>query len=309
MMITTDRLTKRYGTHIAVSNLDLQVKEGDFFGLLGPNGAGKTTTIRMLAGLLPKTSGRISVNGFDPQAQPDQVKRTVGVVCESYGYYGWMSGEQYLSYFADLYGVAGKGQRVKELLAAVGLSSAKAQLVASYSRGMRQRLGIGRALVHRPSLLMLDEPTLGLDPEGQKEIYGLLQDLSRQGAIVFLSSHSLGEIERLVNRIAVLNHGELVAQGTMEEIRRKLRPGVRIRITVSDPAQALEIARREPHLGSASLDGDRLMLSPSTAEQLDESPIVRSLVAGGITIRELVRLEPSLEDMFFQLTRAERVAA
>ena len=308
-MITTDRLTKRYGTHIAVSNLDLQVKEGDFFGLLGPNGAGKTTTIRMLAGLLPKTSGRISVNGFDPQAQPDQVKRTVGVVCESYGYYGWMSGEQYLSYFADLYGVVGKAQRVKELLAAVGLSSAKAQLVASYSRGMRQRLGIGRALVHRPSLLMLDEPTLGLDPEGQKEIYGLLQDLSRQGAIVFLSSHSLGEIERLVNRIAVLNHGELVAQGTMEEIRRKLRPGVRIRITVSDPAQALEIARREPHLGSASLDGDRLMLSPSTAEQLDESPIVRNLVAGGITIRELVRLEPSLEDMFFELTRAERVAA
>lgn len=308
-MITTDRLTKRYGTHIAVSNLDLQVKEGDFFGLLGPNGAGKTTTIRMLAGLLPKTSGRISVNGFDPQAQPDQVKRTVGVVCESYGYYGWMSGEQYLSYFADLYGVAGKGQRVKELLAAVGLSSAKAQLVASYSRGMRQRLGIGRALVHRPSLLMLDEPTLGLDPEGQKAIYGLLQDLSRQGAIVFLSSHSLGEIERLVNRIAVLNHGELVAQGTMEEIRRKLRPGVRIRITVSDPAQALEIARRELHLGSASLDGDRLMLSPSTAEQLDESPIVRSLIAGGITIRELVRLEPSLEDMFFELTRAERVAA
>lgn len=308
-MITTDRLTKRYGTHIAVSNLDLQVKEGDFFGLLGPNGAGKTTTIRMLAGLLPKTSGRISVNGFDPQAQPDQVKRSVGVVCESYGYYGWMSGEQYLSYFADLYGVAGKGQRVKELLAAVGLSSAKAQLVASYSRGMRQRLGIGRALVHRPSLLMLDEPTLGLDPEGQKEIYGLLQDLSRQGAIVFLSSHSLGEIERLVNRIAVLNHGELVAQGTMEEIRRKLRPGVRIRITVSDPAQALEIARREPHLGSACLDGDRLMLFPSTAEQLDESPIVRSLIAGGITIRELVRLEPSLEDMFFELTRAERVAA
>ena len=308
-MITTDRLTKRYGTYIAVSNLDLQVKAGDFFGLLGPNGAGKTTTIRMLAGLLPKTSGRISVNGFDPQTQPDQVKRSVGVVCESYGYYGWMSGEQYLSYFADLYGVAGKGQRVKELLAAVGLSSAKAQLVASYSRGMRQRLGIGRALVHRPSLLMLDEPTLGLDPEGQKEIYGLLQDLSRQGAIVFLSSHSLGEIERLVNRIAVLNHGELVAQGTMEEIRRKLRPGVRIRITVSDPAQALEIARREPHLGSASLDGDRLMLSPSTAEQLDESPIVRSLVAGGITIRELVRLEPSLEDMFFELTRAERVAA
>ena len=308
-MITTDRLTKRYGTHIAVSNLDLQVKEGDFFGLLGPNGAGKTTTIRMLAGLLPKTSGRISVNGFDPQAQPDQVKRTVGVVCESYGYYGWMSGEQYLSYFADLYGVAGKGQRVKGLLAAVGLTSAKAQLVASYSRGMRQRLGIGRALVHRPSLLMLDEPTLGLDPEGQKAIYGLLQDLSRQGAIVFLSSHSLGEIERLVNRIAVLNHGELVAQGTMEEIRRKLRPGVRIRITVSDPAQALEIARRELHLGSASLDGDRLMLSPSTAEQLDESPIVRSLIAGGITIRELVRLEPSLEDMFFELTRAERVAA
>ena len=308
-MITTDQLTKRYGTRAAVSNLDLRVEEGDFFGLLGPNGAGKTTTIRMLAGLLPRTSGRISVNGFDPLAQPDQVKRTVGVVCESYGYYGWMSGEQYLSYFADLYGVAGKAQRVKELLAAVGLSSAKAQLVASYSRGMRQRLGITRALVHRPRLLMLDEPTLGLDPQGQKEIYGLLQDLSRQGATVFLSSHSLGEIEGLVNRIAVLNHGELVAQGTMEEIRRKLRPGMRIRITVSDPARALEIARREPHLGNASLDGDRLTLSPSTAEQLVESPIVRSLVVGGITIRELVRLEPSLEDMFFELTRAERVAA
>ena len=112
-MIETEGLTKRYGDHAAVESLALQVEEGEFFGLLGSNGAGKTTTIRMLAGLLPRTSGRISVNGFDPQAQPRQVKRTLGVVCESYGYYGWMSGEQYLSYFADLYGVAGKAQRVR----------------------------------------------------------------------------------------------------------------------------------------------------------------------------------------------------
>lgn len=308
-MIATEGLTKRYGDHAAVESLALQVEEGDFFGLLGPNGAGKTTTIRMLAGLLPRTSGRISVNGFDPHAQPRQVKRTVGVVCESYGYYGWMNGEQYLSYFADLYGVAGKAQRVRELLAAVGLSSARAQQVSSYSRGMRQRLGIARAIVHRPRVLILDEPTLGLDPEGQKSIYSLLVGLIGLGTTVFLSSHSLGEIERLVNRIAVLNRGKLVAQGSIEQIRRKLRPGARIRIEVSDPGRALQIARREPQLGSASLDGDRLVLSPSAEGQLDESPIVRKLVAEGITIRELVRLEPSLEDMFLELTRAEGIAA
>ena len=308
-MIETDGLTKRYGDHAAVESLALQVEEGDFFGLLGPNGAGKTTTIRMLAGLLPQTSGRISVNGFDPQAQPRQVKRTVGVVCESYGYYGWMNGEQYLSYFADLYGVAGKAQRVRELLAAVGLSSARAQQVSSYSRGMRQRLGIARAIVHRPRVLILDEPTLGLDPEGQKGIYSLLQGLIGLGTTVLLSSHSLGEIERLVNRIAVLNRGKLVAQGSIEQIRRKLRPGARIRIEVNDPARALQIARREPQLGSACFDGDRLVLSPSAEGQLDESPIVRKLVAEGIAIRELVRLEPSLEDMFLELTRAEGTAA
>ena len=261
MIIETTQLTKRYGPHVAVDRLDLKVEEGDFFGLLGPNGAGKTTTIRMLSALLPPTSGQITISGFEPQVRPEQVKQIIGVVCESYGFYGWMSGEQYLSCFADLYRIRDKARRVRELIALVGLQAAEDKPLATYSRGMQQRLGIARAILHEPRILVLDEPTLGLDPEGQKEIHRLLVDLNRGGTAVLLSSHSLAEVERLVNRIAVLNQGKLVAQGTMGEMRRRLTSNVRIHLAVSDPARALALISGAPGVSRAEIEGDRFILS------------------------------------------------
>ena len=307
-MIRTEQLTKRYGAHAAVEKLDLDVSQGDFFGLLGPNGAGKTTSIRMLSGLLAPTSGRVSVNGLDPQHSPNEVRRSIGVVSESHGYYGWMSGEQYLSYFADLYGIRQKAQRVRHLLGVVGLENAGSKAIRAYSRGMRQRLGIARAIVHQPQVLLLDEPTLGLDPGGQREIYAVLRDLNQKGTTVFLSSHSLAEIEPLVKRVAVLNAGRLVAQGTIDEISRTLDLAPRIRLTVSEPARALGIARCEPEAAQAALDGGQLVLTAPAAGALDDATIVRRLVIEGIRIRELVTLEPSLEDIFFRLTARERKA-
>ena len=309
MIIETSHLTKRFGAQTAVSDLDLQVETGDFVGLLGPNGAGKTTTIRMLSALLSPTSGRISISGFDPQIRPGQVKQFIGVVCESYGFYGWMSGEQYLSFFADLYGVRDKAKRVRELLALVGLQTAGDKPLATYSRGMQQRLGIARAILHKPRVLMLDEPTLGLDPEGQKEVHRLLVDLNRGGTTILLSSHSLDEVERLVKRIAVLNRGKLIAQGTMDEMRRRLTSNIRIHLTVSDPARALALTSQAPGVRRAEMEGNRVVLFASSLTEIDTSGLARTLFEQGIAIHELVSVKPDLEDIFFELTQTERIAA
>ncbi len=233
----------------------------------------------------------------------------IGVVCESYGFYGWMSGEQYLSYFADLYVVRGKAKRVRELLALVGLESAEDKPLAAYSRGMQQRLGIARAVLHKPRILMLDEPTLGLDPKGQKEIQRLFVDLNRRGTTVLLSSHSLGEVERLVNRIAVLSRGKLVAQGTMEEMRRRLTSNIRVHLTVSDPARTLALTSRAPGVTRAEMEGDRVVLFAPSLTEIDMSGLTRMLFEQGIAIHELVSVKPGLEGIFFELTKTQGVAA
>jgi ABC-2 type transport system ATP-binding protein len=219
-IINAQHITKTYGQIPAVLDLSIQVKAGDFFGFLGPNGAGKTTTIRMLTGILAPDHGTMTINGKDISKR-QELSRVIGVLSESRGFYDWMTGEEYLSFFADLYSLADKKKIVTDLLDTVGLAERKNTRIATYSRGMKQRLGLARALVNNPKIIFLDEPTLGLDPQGQEDIHNLLKKLNQQGVTIFFSSHVLSEVADLCSIIAVINKGRLVAQGTMPELQKK----------------------------------------------------------------------------------------
>ncbi|MCA1738153.1 MAG: ABC transporter ATP-binding protein [Actinobacteria bacterium] len=305
-MIETVGLTKEYGGRRAVNELSLLVEEGEIFGFLGPNGAGKTTTIRMLTGLLSPTGGKAMVAEMDAARRPQAVKRMVGVLPESQGYYGWMTGQEYLEYFGSLYGISRAHSRAKELLAAVGLAERVRTPVGSYSRGMRQRLGIARAMVHSPRVLFLDEPFLGLDPRGQREIIELIKSLNREeGVTIFLSSHLLSEVEGLCSRFAILREGRLVAGGDRSELEERLGRSRRLRLEVSDPPRALDLVREVSGIGEAHGENNALIVSPEG--EGFSAPLIRVLVEDGVDVYSVQRLAPSLEEIFFGFTEYEEV--
>jgi ABC-2 type transport system ATP-binding protein len=218
-IITIKNLHKFYGATKALDDLTLSVTKGDFKGFLGPNGAGKTTTIRILTGIIPRDSGEITIAGLDSHKRLE-ISKMLGVVPESRGFYGWMNAEEYLTFFAALYAINNNKakERVNSLLVQVGLAQYRNKRIAEYSRGMKQRLGLARALINKPSIIILDEPTLGLDPRGQKDIHGLLRDLNAAGVTIFYSSHVLNEVAELCKTVAIINHGRLVAEGSVAEL-------------------------------------------------------------------------------------------
>jgi ABC-type multidrug transport system ATPase subunit len=219
-IITAENLTKSYGHTKAIEGLTLRIREGEFFGFLGPNGAGKTTTIRVLTGIIQPDGGKVTVNGR-PSSEKESIAGVIGVVPESRGFYDWMTAIEYLSFFANLYSVENQEQRIHDLLSEVDLLKRKNSRIGTYSRGMRQRLGLARALINNPKILFLDEPTLGLDPQGQEDIQQLLKKLNAGGVTIFLSSHLLNEVSNLCSRIGIINNGKMVTEGTIDEIRQK----------------------------------------------------------------------------------------
>jgi ABC-2 type transport system ATP-binding protein len=223
-IISTENLSKSYGATKAVDGLSLHIRKGEFFGFLGPNGAGKTTTIRMLTGILKPDHGKIAVDGHASEDK-QQIAKVIGVIPESRGFYEWMTAIEYLGFFADLYGIVGreKEEQITSLLSEVDLTKRKNSRIGTYSRGMRQRLGLARSLINNPQVLFLDEPTLGLDPQGQEDIQLLLKKLNAKGVTVFLSSHLLNEVSNLCSRIGIINNGKLIAEGTVDELREKAK--------------------------------------------------------------------------------------
>lgn len=222
-IIVTDNLSKSYGGKKAVDRLTLHVKEGEFFGFLGPNGSGKTTTIRMLTGILRSGQGTIVIGSYALPKEREKVAQIIGVMPESRGFYDWMTAYEYLSFFGRLYGITGDKleKRVDSLLLQVGLQERKHSKVGAFSFGMRQRLALARAIINSPKILFLDEPTLGLDPQGQEDIKQLLKKLNKDGVTIFLTSHLLDDISGLFSRIGIINRGHLVAEGTIDEIGKK----------------------------------------------------------------------------------------
>jgi len=224
LAIETHELTKRYGNQVAVNRLTLDVKPGEIFGFLGPNGAGKTTTLLMLLGLSEPTSGTARVCGHDPAREPLLVKRLVGYLPESVGFYEDMTAIQNLTYVARLNGIRDGGlrHRMEELLDQVGLLGEARKRVGAYSRGMRQRLGIAEVLLKDPKVAFLDEPTLGLDPDGTQKMLDFIVDLGRRKNItVFFSSHLLDQVQRVSDRVGIMLKGNLVAAGPIQELAKQ----------------------------------------------------------------------------------------
>jgi ABC-2 type transport system ATP-binding protein len=222
-VLAAERLTKRYGPRVAVDRLSFSAHAGEILGLLGPNGAGKTTTIRLLTTILTPTGGTFTVAGV-PSTEPAEIRRRVGVLPESAGYPAQETGWEYLRYHGRLFGLDARtaGERAERLLGEVGLADRARTRIASYSRGMRQRLGIARALVNEPAALFLDEPTLGLDPAGQARILELVRDVARRsGAVVVLSTHTLHEVEQLCTHVLILHRGKVLMTGTPEAVTRQ----------------------------------------------------------------------------------------
>ncbi len=221
-MIEITNLTKHYGNITAISNINLSIPSGQFFGFLGPNGAGKTTTIKTIVGLLKPSSGTVKVDGFDVQKQPIQAKQAIGFIPDKPFIYEKLTGKEFLQFNAGLYQVEEHDveNRIAQLLATFELSDWADELVESYSHGMRQKLVMSAALIHQPKIIVVDEPMVGLDPKGARLIKKIFKDICVKGTTLFMSTHTLEIAEQLCDQIAIIQKGTIIAQGTIEELRR-----------------------------------------------------------------------------------------
>jgi ABC-type multidrug transport system ATPase subunit len=298
-IVSTERLTKTFGPRTAVDAVDLTVRRGEVYGFLGPNGAGKTTTLRMLLGLVRPTSGRATVHGLRP-GDPAAVART-GSLVEGPGFYPYLSGRENLRVLARYRGLADRA--VDRVLERVDLADRGRDRFKAYSLGMKQRLGVAAALLGEPDLLVLDEPTNGLDPAGMADMRSLLVDVAAGGQTVLLSSHLLAEVQEICDRIGIISGGRLLVESTVAD----LRGSTGIRLVARPLDRALAVAMAVLGDDAVEVDGTALRVAGS-AEQAPE--LARALVGAGVDITELVPMERSLEDVFFDLTRTtEEVAA
>ena len=297
--ISTRGLTKRFGRQTAVDSLDLDVPVGTVFGFLGPNGSGKTTTIRMVLGLVGPTEGTTALLGLP---MPDSASLTlprVGALVEGPAFHPYLSGrDNLLRLDAADRTVTGSGARtrVADALDRVGLAAAAGKRYRAYSMGMRQRLALAAALLKPRELLVLDEPTNGLDPQGTREVRAIIRDVGAGGTTVFVSSHLLPEVEQVCSHVGVMSHGRLVFSGSLGELRAA--SSTRVRVDTSDPAAAADVLRRartgEPEIGEHGVVAD---LAGTASEDLTEA-----LVRAGVPVRQIVVEKPGLEEMFVGLT-------
>lgn len=300
-------LTKRFNGPSAPPVLDgisFSIQAGEVFGFLGPNGAGKTTTMRVLLGLLAPTQGTVRVFGEVP-GERDAVRARMGVLFENSGLDDRMTAYQSLAYHARLYGVRDRSHRIDELLDFVGLGDRRNARVGTFSTGMKRKLGLARAIVHDPELLFLDEPSAGLDPEAQRMVRELLQELARtQHITVFINSHHLDEVQRLCDRIAVLHHGRIRACDSVQNLRRGLG-AQRLEVRLADAAQAARgvgVLTALGRLAQVSADGATLT---TEVNGMSTPEIVTALVNAGLAIEEVTRPVKSLEDVYFEIVREE----
>jgi ABC-2 type transport system ATP-binding protein len=293
--IELDGLTKRFGQHVAVDDMTFAVPKGSIFGFIGPNGAGKTTTIGMMLGLIPPTAGTARILGFDVQTHLADVLERVGAMVERPAFYPYLSGRMNLTIFARLAGITDSG-RVEDILRMVGMTERADAKFGSYSTGMKQRIGIGAALITSPDVVILDEPTSGLDPAGQREVRGLVRRLADTGHTVFISSHILSEIQEVCTHIAIIDRGRLVSVGRMDEI---LTGTEQLVIDVDRPDEARALLLELPDIDSSTLENGRLIVDCDIERAAD---VNRRLVEAGFAVSQLRHREVLLEERFLALT-------
>jgi ABC-2 type transport system ATP-binding protein len=305
--IRTDGLTRDFGATRAVDGLSLSVPTGTVLGFLGPNGAGKTTTIRLLLGLLEPTEGEATVLGFDVRTQADGIRQRTGALLEHPGHYERLSAEDNLEFYARIWRlpVGERRERIKQLLTHLELWDRRGETVSTWSRGMRQKLGVARALLHRPSLIFMDEPTAGLDPLAAAALRNDLAALAaREGVTVFLTTHNLAEAEKLCDRVGVISKGKLLAVGPPDELRaQNSAPWVEIAGRGWGPEIVASI-EAHPDVTAAALQDEclRVDLRPSA----DVAPLVSLLVSSGVEVEEVRRGKASLEEVFVTLVEEEQ---
>ncbi len=298
-MIQTEHLSKRFGEVSAVEDLTLRVGQGEIFGFLGPNGAGKTTTIRMLGALIKPTSGSARVGGYVLGEQDAQIRRNVGILTESPGLYDRLSAERNLAFFAELYDVEDVPGQVERYLRMLGLWERRAEPAATFSKGMRQKLAIARALLHEPQVLFLDEPTSGLDPEMARLVREFIAELKVEGRTIFLCTHNLDEADRLCDRIAVFN-GRMLALDTPAALRGQLyERTVVFHLLRADPALT-PLVQAFPFVSKVEVIDRKLVVSLDDPET-NNPVLLRALVEAGAEIQFVGELRRTLEDVYLRL--------
>ena len=307
MAINIQLLTRDFGDMRALDSLSLEVPAGIVFGFLGPNGAGKTTTIRLLLGLLEPTSGQAEVLGYDTRTQADQIRSQVGALLENNGIYEQMSAEDNLEFYgrANLIPVADRSRRIRQLLDEMGLWERRKDLAGSWSRGMKQRLALARAILHRPRLVLLDEPTAGLDVQAAVTVRESLSALAeREGVTVFLTTHNMAEAEKICTQIAVIRQGRLVALGAPDELRAKTG---KLQVVISGQGfseQVLDMLRKRSEVETVEKHNHQLVIQMHTAPDI---PTLIGLLAGeGVQVTEVHQGKASLEETYLQLMEEER---
>lgn len=307
-IIEANNLRRVFGENVAVAGMTFTVEPGEVFGLLGPNGAGKTTTVRLLNGILPPSDGMARVFGFDPATQGGDIRRRTGVLTETPALYERLSARENLEFFATLQAIpeSDVSHRVDEMLEFFELTSRANDKVETFSKGMKQRLALARALIHRPPLLFLDEPTSGLDPEAAQQVNDLIANLSRaNGQTVVLATHNLFEAQRLCDRVAVMNKGRILALGSLKELSRKLWPVTWVDITfhVKPKGNVAGSLKTQRGVIQASVEDDALAVQVENEAVIPE--VVRHLVDDGESILKVDPRDYTLEDIYFALQAGE----
>jgi len=313
-VIQVENITKKYGTFTAVNKINFEIEEGEVVGFLGPNGAGKSTTMNMITGFIEPSSGRILVDGYDISKKPKKAKKQIGYMPEGVPLYNDLTVKEFVTYMAELKGVAKKDKKamVQKSLEDTGLVDVQDKLIRNISRGYKQRVSLAGALVSNPKVIILDEPTVGLDPKQVTEIRALIKKLGKDHTVI-LSSHILSEVSQICNRVIIINKGKIVAVDTPENLERKVVNGNAIYVTVEDPENKMATIKgkltKVEEISLISENEDKTKKYMITAEEdVDlRKAIFETFAKEGITIFEMKKVDATLEDAFMQLINAENL--
>jgi ABC-2 type transport system ATP-binding protein len=306
-IIEVSELKRTFGDQKAVDGLTFDVQPGEVFGLLGPNGAGKTTSVRLLNGILPPSSGSIRVFGLDPSNQGEQVRQKTGVLTENPSLYERLTARENLTFFGTLAEIPEQAleRRVLEILSYFELETRADDKVETYSKGMKQRLAIARALIHQPPLLFLDEPTSGLDPEAAQQVNTLIETLSHKGQTIILCTHNLVEAQRLCDRVAIMNKGRFLAVGSLDDLSHKLWPTTWVDVTLWKTAAESLVSMANEYRGVKQVETKAETLSVQLDGKASIPEFVRHLAEHGAAILKVNPRDYSLEDIYFTIQNGE----
>jgi ABC-2 type transport system ATP-binding protein len=313
-MIHLEELTKEFDAAsgkntvvVATDRLNLHIPTGEIFGLVGPNGAGKTTTLKMICGLAVPTSGRVTVNGIDVERQPEEAQRHMGYLADFFSLYDDLRVWEYLDYFAHAYKMERSAipARIGEVIARMGLESKRDSMIGGLSRGMKQRVGIGRAIIHDPPLLVLDEPTGGLDPKARVELKELLRELNRRGKTVFITSHILSDLEELCTSIGILEKGRLLRVGRLEDVMREGASSRQVRIRLAAPGFAMQAWLSSRAGVSGIVETEALVQFAFAGGDAELAGLIRGLVEAGAPVCGVQEVSETLEQLYSRISSGE----